>query len=104
MIARRLRPFAGPLPADAEVSQSLSCPLRVDRGNGRARNAVGVEIVALVRKLTPCAGRPDGVLRPTEENRDLGDVERRGSILEHLWNTNVVHAWGSLVMERLRRR
>ena len=61
-------------------------------------------MVALVRKLTPCAGRPDGVLRPTEENRDLGDVERMRSVLEHLWNTNVVHAWGSLVMESLRMR
>ena len=44
-------------------------------------------MVALVRKLTSCAGRPDGILRPTEENRDLGDVERMRSVLEHLWNT-----------------
>jgi len=50
-----------------------------------------------VREVSAFARRPDGVLRPPEEDCDLGDVERARAVVEHLWNTNVVHAWGWLV-------
>jgi len=50
-----------------------------------------------VREVSAFTGRPHSVLRPTEENGDLSDVERSRAILEHLWNTNVVDGGGSLV-------
>jgi hypothetical protein len=56
-----------------------------------------------VREVAALARSPDGVLRPSEENGSLGHVERSRAVLEHLWNTNVVHGWGRLVMVRLGR-
>ncbi len=50
-----------------------------------------------MREVAALARRTDGVLRPPEEDCDLGDVERSRAVLEHLWNTNVVDGWGSLV-------
>jgi hypothetical protein len=61
-------------------------------------------MVALVREFSALAGRTDRVLRPTQEDCDLSNVERSCTVLEHRWNTTVVHGWGSLVMKRLRRR
>ena len=55
-------------------------------------------MVAIVVEVSSLAGRANGVLRPAEEHRDLGDVERSRTVLEHLWNTTVVHRWGPLVM------
>ncbi len=52
---------------------------------------------ALVFEFSSLAGRADGVLRPTQEHCDLGDIERPSPVLEHLWNRTVVHGWGSLV-------
>ena len=60
-------------------------------------------MIAEVREFSPFAGRTDRVLCPPEENRHLGDVERTHAVLEHLWNTTVVHGWGSLVSFRLYR-
>ena len=54
-------------------------------------------MITLVREVAALARRTDGVLRPPEEDCDLGDVERARAVVEHLWNTNVVHAWGWLV-------
>jgi hypothetical protein len=45
----------------------------------------------------------DGIPRAPEENCCLGDVERSRAVLEHLWNTNVVHRWGWLVKGALGR-
>ncbi len=59
-------------------------------------------MVALMREFPTLASRPDRVLRPPQEDCDLRDVERSGPVLEHLWNTTVVHRWGWLVMECLR--
>lgn len=53
-----------------------------------------------MREVSALAGCSDGVLRPAQENSGLGDVERSRAVLEHLWNTNVVHRWGPLVMPR----
>ena len=46
------------------------------------------------------AGCADRVFGPTQEHRDLGDVERPSAVLEHLWNTTVGHRWGWLVKQR----
>ena len=54
-------------------------------------------MIAHMREKSPLTGCPDGVLRPAEENGSLGDVERSGAILEHLWNKTAVHGWGPLV-------
>ena len=55
-----------------------------------------------VREGSPSTGRPDGVLLPPEEDCHLADVEWPRAVLEHLWNMNVVDAWGPLVMIGLR--
>lgn len=60
-------------------------------------------MITLMREVAALAGRSDGVLRPAQKNGDLSDVERSRTILEHLWNTNVVDAWGPLVIRSLRR-
>jgi hypothetical protein len=60
-------------------------------------------VITLVREVAALAGCSDGVLRPAQENSDLSDVERSRAFLEHLWNTTVVHGWGSLVMGGLSR-
>ena len=52
---------------------------------------------ALVFEFSSLAGRADGVLRPTQEDSDLSNVERSRAVLKHLWNTTAVHGWGSLV-------
>ena len=57
-------------------------------------------MITLVRQVAALARRPDGILCPAEENGDLSDVERSRAVLEHLWNTNVVDGWGSLVILR----
>ena len=53
--------------------------------------------IAHMREISPFTGCPDGVLRPAEEHRNLGDVERSGAVLEHRWNKTAVHGCGSLV-------
>ena len=53
-----------------------------------------------MREVSALAGCSDGVLRPAQENGDLSDVERSRTVLEHLWNTILVHGWGRLVMSR----
>ena len=58
-------------------------------------------MVARAVEFSPLASDADSVLSPTEENRDLGDIERSRAVLEHLWNTTVVHRWGWLVKRRL---
>jgi len=55
-------------------------------------------MVALVFKFSSLAGRADGILRPTQKHRNLCDIEGTRAVLEHRWNTTVVHGWGSLVM------
>jgi hypothetical protein len=40
------------------------------------------------------------ILRPIEEDCGLRDVQGPRAFLEHLWNKNVVHPWGSLVTPR----
>ena len=55
-------------------------------------------------EISALAGRANGILRPTQKHRDLSDVERPRAVLEHLWNTTVVHGWGWLVRKPLRRR
>jgi hypothetical protein len=69
-------------------------PLDDECGNGRAGDAVRVEMISHVRELSSFTGHPDGVLLPPEEDFHLADVERPRAVLEHLWNTNVVDAWG----------
>jgi hypothetical protein len=54
-------------------------------------------VITLVREVAALASCSDGILRPAQENGSLSDVERSRAILEHLWNTNVVDGWGSLV-------
>ena len=86
--------MAGPLPTHLR---------RHEGGQGRAGDAVAVEVVTLVRDVAALAGRSDGVLRPAEEDGGLGHVERPHPVLEHLWNTNVVDRWGPLVSRSLHR-
>lgn len=57
-------------------------------------------MVAVVLEFSPFASRADGVLRPTQEDCDLSNVERPRAVLEHLWNKTAVHGWGSLVRIR----
>lgn len=71
---------------------------------GRAGDAVAVEVVALVSEVSAIAGSSDSVSGPPEEDGGLGYVERQSPVLEHLWNTNAVDGWGSLVILRLLRR
>ena len=54
-------------------------------------------MVAQIFEFSPFTRRADSLPRPTQEHRNLGDVERSHAILEHLWNTTAVHRWGSLV-------
>ena len=56
-----------------------------------------------MREVAALARGPDGVLSPAQENSDLSDIEGSSAVLEHLWNTTVVHGWGSLVMGGLSR-
>ena len=53
-----------------------------------------------MREVAALARGPDGVLSPAQENSDLSDIEGSSAVLEHLWNTTVVHGWGSLVITR----
>jgi hypothetical protein len=76
---------------------------RYERDQGRAGDEVRVEVISLVREVAALTRSPDGVLRPAEENGSLSDIERSCAVLEHLWNTNVVDRWGSLVIRRLLR-
>ncbi len=66
--------------------------------DGRAGDAVGVEMIPDVLKVSSLAGGTDGVLRPAQEHRDLSDVQWSGAVLEHLWNKTVAHGWGSLAI------
>ena len=50
-----------------------------------------------MREFSPFTGCPDGILRPAEEDCDLSNIKRSRAVVEHVWNTNVVHAWGWLV-------
>ena len=68
-----------------------------------ARDAVRVQMIPGVGDLSALAGGADAVLRPVEEDGRLGYVERARAALEHLWNMNVVDAWGPLVIRRVRR-
>jgi hypothetical protein len=45
-------------------------------------------MVALVFEFSWLAGRADRVLRPTQKDRNLCDIERTRAVLEHRWNTN----------------
>ena len=76
-------------------------PIGDECGYRRAGDAIRVKVISQVREFAPFAGRPDSILRPPEEDCDLGDVERTRAVLEHLWNTIVVHGWGPLVMATL---
>ena len=60
-------------------------------------------MITLVRKFSSLARGSDSILCPTQENCDLSHVERSRAVLEHLWNTNVVHRWGRLVKDALDR-
>jgi hypothetical protein len=82
------------------LSRSPAQLRRHEGRQGRAWDAVTVDVVTLVRDVAALAGRSDSVLRPAEENRGLGDVERSRAVLAHLWNMNVVDAWGWLVISR----
>jgi len=53
-----------------------------------------------MREVAALARGPDGVLSPAQENSDLSDVEGSCAVLEHPWNTNIVHRWGPLVSPR----
>ena len=57
-------------------------------------------MVALVFEFSSLAGRADSVLRPTQKHSGLCDIERTCAVLEHRWNTTVVHRWGWLVKQR----
>ena len=63
-------------------------------------DAVGVQMITLVREFSSLAGGSDSILCPTEEQSDLSNVECPRAVLEHLWNTTAVHGWGSLVSHR----
>jgi len=39
-------------------------------------------VITLVREIAALARRPDGILRPAEQNSDLGDVERSRPVLD----------------------
>ena len=56
-----------------------------------------------MRKLTSLARGSDSILCPTQENCGLSHVEWSRAVLEHLWNTNVVHRWGRLARDTLDR-
>jgi len=56
-----------------------------------------------VSEISSLAGGADGTACPSEEHRDLADVESSGTVLEHLWNKTAVHDWGPLVILRLLR-
>ncbi len=57
-------------------------------------------MVAVVLEISSFASRADGILRPTQEDCDLSNIERSRAVLEHLWNITAVHGWGSLVRIR----
>jgi hypothetical protein len=61
---------------------------------------MGIKMIAYVREFSSVAGRPDGVLGRSQKQCDLSDIEGSCAVLEHLWNTNVVHRWGPLVNPR----
>jgi len=60
-------------------------------------------MVAGVAQFTSFARVSDGIATPTEQDRCLPYIERARAVLEHLWNTNAVDGWGSLVIRRLLR-
>ena len=74
-----------------------------DGFESRAGDAIGVEVITVVRKFSSLARGSDGVPCPTQEHCDLSDVEGRRAVLEHLWNTNVVDDRGPLVIRSLHR-
>ena len=53
-----------------------------------------------VSERSSLASGTDGISRPSQEHRDLGDVEWAGAVLEHLWNKTAVHGRGPLVILR----
>src|ERR1700694_2002985 len=59
-----------------------------------AGDAVRVQMVPHVREVPSLARGAGGVLRPTQEHRDLGDVEWPCAFLEHLWNKTAVDRRG----------
>ena len=71
------------LGATSPLSRTSSAPAHGGCQDGRAGDAVGVEMITLVREVAALTRCPDGVLRTTEEHRCLGDVERPCSVLEH---------------------
>ena len=79
------------------MSRSVFMAPAHEGGQGRAWDAVRVQMIAHMREMSPLTGCSDGVLRPAEEHRNLGDVERSGAVLEHRWNKTAVHGCGSLV-------
>src|SRR5712664_832822 len=48
--------------------------------HGGAGDAIGVQMVALILELAPGARGANGVLRPAQEYRRLGDVERSRAV------------------------
>jgi len=73
--------------------------------DGQARDAIGFQMVPGMLEISSLARGSNRILRPTEKGRDLSNVERPDRILlEHRWNTNVVHPRGPLVNRRLARR
>jgi len=66
--------------------------------DGRAGDAVSVEMVPEVSEVSPLTGGTDGISCPSQEHRDLSDVEWTGTVLEHLWNKMAVHRRGPLVI------
>ncbi len=58
-------------------------------------------MIAEMRQISSLACNANAVLRPAEEYRDLPHVEWPRAVLEHLWNTILVHGWGPLVMGSL---
>jgi hypothetical protein len=50
-----------------------------------------------VRKFSSFARSSNSILCPSQKHCDLGDVEGPCAVLEHLWNTTVVHGREQLV-------
>ena len=105
--SRRRAPSAPQLVAWSDPGRGLAIAIRQvaiprpqprSSRHGRAGDAERIQMVSGACQLSSPAGSADGVLRTTEQHRCLGDVERPCSVLEHQWNTTVVHGWGSLVM------
>ena len=76
------------LPGFGTIAVGSSLALTGPRTHGsrhsRAGDAVGVQVIALVRKFSSLARGSDSILCPTQENGDLSYVERPRAVLEHL--------------------